>query len=77
MKGLILEGVPGTGKTTLLKSMLRSRRYVDRSFLSTIVLSEHQTQRVLEAKEEEEGLDRHDNVALLESHLAYLGGNAS
>ena len=74
MKGLILEGVPGTGKTTLLNSILRSRRYVDRSFLSTMVLSEHQTQRVLEAKEEEEGLDRHDNVALLESHLTYLGG---
>ena len=74
MKGLILEGVPGTGKTTLLKSILRSPRYVDRSFLSTIVLSEHQTQRVLEAKEEEEGLNRHDNVALLEGHVTYVGG---
>ena len=74
VKGLVLEGVPGTGKTTLLRSILRSQRYVDRSFLSTIVLSEHQTQRVLEAKEKEEGLDRHDNVTLLESHVRYLGG---
>lgn len=73
VKGLILEGVPGTGKTTLLKSILRSPRYVDRSFLSTIVLSEYQTQRVLEAKEEEEGLNRHDNVALLEGHVTYVG----
>ena len=72
--GLIIDGVSGTGKTTLLKSILRSKRYVNRSFLSTIILSEHQTQRVLEAKEQKEGLSQQDNLALLESHVGYLSG---
>ena len=69
---LIIEGVCGTGKSTLLKALTRSRRFVERPFLSGIVLSEHQTQRVLERKEREDGLVPADNLALLDQHVSYL-----
>jgi len=72
ISGLILEGICGSGKTTILHSLLRSERFVLRSFPSSIVLSEHQTQRVLERKERETGLTPEDNVGLLEQHVSYL-----
>ena len=70
--GLILDGICGTGKTTLFRSLLQSERFVQRSFLSAIVLSEHQTQRVLERKERETGLTPNDNIELLDQHIFYL-----
>lgn len=72
MSGLILEGVSGTGKSTILRALNQSDRFIHKSFLSSIVLSEHQTQRVLERKEREEGLTQSDNVALLDQHVTYL-----
>lgn len=72
LSGLILEGVCGTGKTTILRSLQQSERFSCRSFLSAIVLSEHQTQRVLEWKEKEVGLTTADNVGLLNQHVSYL-----
>jgi len=72
--GLILEGVSGSGKTTLLRTLLSSERYGKRPFLSSLILTEHQTQRVLEKKQREEGLTREDNLNLMEGHLAYLEG---
>jgi thymidylate kinase len=72
ISGLILEGICGTGKTTIFHSLLQSERFVHKSFLSSIVLSEHQTQRVLEQKEREEGLLLSDNVSLLNEHVTYL-----
>jgi thymidylate kinase len=70
--GLILEGVCGTGKTTLLRALLQSKRFLQKSFLSSLVLSEHQTQRVLEYKEQKKGLSITDNIALLNQHITYL-----
>ena len=72
ISGLILEGICGTGKTTLFRSLLQSERFFQRSFLSAIFLSEHQTQRVLERKERETGLTPNDNVGLLDQHVSYL-----
>jgi len=72
ISGLILEGICGTGKTTLFRSLLQSERFFQRSFLSAIVLSEHQTQRVLERKERETGLTPNDNIGLLDQHVSYL-----
>jgi len=72
ISGLILEGICGTGKTTVLRAIVQSDRFVKKSFLSSIVLSEHQTQRVLERKEKEEGLTSADNLALLDQHVRYL-----
>ncbi|MCF7818946.1 MAG: hypothetical protein K9M54_13800 [Kiritimatiellales bacterium] len=72
ISGLILEGICGTGKSTILRSLQQSERFYRRSFLSAIVLSEHQTQRVLEQKEREVGLTTADNVGLLDQHVSYL-----
>lgn len=72
MYGLLLEGICGTGKTTLLHSLQRAERFTDRTYPSSIVLSEHQTQRVLEYKERVDGLVVADNLALLEQHVAYF-----
>ena len=74
VRGLILEGVCGTGKSTVLRALLCAERYLLRDSLSCLVLSEHQTQRVLERKEREMGLVPADNIALLETHVGYLEG---
>jgi hypothetical protein len=72
LSGLILEGTCGSGKTSIFQAVLQSSRFVRRTFPSAVVLSEHQTQRVLEQKEREEGLAKEDNISLLESHVSYL-----
>ncbi len=70
--GLILEGVSGSGKTTILEALLRSERYLGRGHLSSLVLTEHQTQRVLEPKQRTKGLSVEDNVALLRRHVGTI-----
>ena len=72
ISGLIIDGICGTGKTTVFRALIQSERFVQKSFLSSIILSEHQTQRVLERKEREEGLTPSDNISLLEQHVTYL-----
>jgi len=73
VSGLILEGISGTGKTEILKTILRSKRFRERSGLSSYIMSEHQTQRVLEKKDREEGLSVQDNLVLMEEHLENIG----
>ena len=72
ISGLILEGISGTGKTALLSALIKSERFIERSFLSSIVLSEHQTQRVLEKKDRDLGLLISDNLELLNQHVTNL-----
>ncbi len=72
ISGLIIEGISGTGKTALLNSLIKSTDFRDKKYPSSIILSEHQTQRVLERKERDEGLCISDNIELLDSHLSYL-----
>ena len=67
--GLVLEGISGSGKSTVLGGLLRSESYLQRGYLSSIVLSEHHTQRVLEPKQKAEGLSAADNVALLRQNV--------
>ena len=71
-RGLLLEGISGTGKSTLLRALLESPRFRSGPDLSTIVLTEHQTQRILEKKERDTGLTVSDNLGLLTHHIAYL-----
>jgi len=72
VSGFILEGISGSGKTTILRELLKSDRFINKYYLSSIVLSEHQTQRVLEHKDREEGLTVLDNVSLLDQHVSYI-----
>lgn len=76
ISGIILEGICGSGKTAILKKLLRCPRFVAKTYDSSIVLSEHQTQRVLERKEREAGLTVDDNLGLLDQHVSYLEGLA-
>ncbi|MEW6711039.1 MAG: hypothetical protein AB1403_14525, partial [Candidatus Riflebacteria bacterium] len=72
ISGLLLEGISGSGKTAVLSEVLGSERFLRRPFMSSLVLTEHQTQRVLERKEREEGLSIADNLNLLNQHLTYI-----
>lgn len=72
--GVVVEGVTCAGKTTLLRALLRHPAYLARAGLSSLVLTEHHTQRVLEALPAP-GRDEH--LALLRAHVAYLQGIAA
>ncbi len=72
ISGLILEGVCGTGKTSILRAILHSKAYIQKPYLTSLVLSEHQTQRVLESIDRLGTLTLRDNLALLEQHVGYL-----
>lgn len=74
VSGLILEGISGTGKTEVLRTILHSERFRKRSGFSAYIMSEHQTQRVLEKKGREGGLSIRDNLSLLEEHLDNISG---
>ncbi|WP_058485708.1 hypothetical protein [Defluviitalea phaphyphila] len=65
MNGLVFEGISGSGKTTILKCLLKNNTYINRKALSTIVYTEHQTQRILEKKDRENILKIEDNLNLL------------
>lgn len=72
VSGLIIEGVCGTGKTTLVRALTGSAPFVQKSYPSSIILSEHHTQRVLERKEALEGLIPADNLELLEFYVEFF-----
>ena len=72
ISGLIIEGICGTGKTTLVHALTKSAAFVQKSYPSSIVLSEHHTQRVLERKETVEGLTPGDNLELLEFYMQFF-----
>ena len=72
-RGVILEGVACSGKSSLLRALLSHPSFVDRAGASSIVLTEHHTQRVLESKVPRALLRVQDNVCLLREHTDYLG----
>jgi hypothetical protein len=72
VSGLLLEGVSGSGKTALLRALLDGNDFASGGPLSTMILTEHQTQRVLEKRDREQGLTVVDNLGLLEGHVGYL-----
>ena len=70
--GLILEGIAGTGKSTAIRSLLVSEAWIKKGHISSIVLSEHQTQRVLEANEKLGPLQVQDHQILLSKIVSML-----
>lgn len=72
MNGLILEGIAGSGKSTMLRALIAHECWTRKPYLSSIVLSEHQTQRVLEAKERRVGLQIADHLDLLAEIVGML-----
>jgi hypothetical protein len=72
ISGLIIEGICCTGKTTLVHALTRSAPFVQKNYPSSVVLSEHHTQRVLERKESREGLTPNDHLELLEFYVQFF-----
>ncbi len=72
-RGVILEGVACSGKSNLLRALLAHPAFVGRAGGSSIVLTEHHTQRVLESKGPRALLRVQDSVDLLREHSDYLG----
>ena len=72
ISGLILEGISGTGKTAIFDRLIRTSPFVKKNHMTSIILSEHHTQRILEKKDREQGLTIDDNKSLLNNHLSYL-----
>lgn len=76
-RAVVLEGVAGSGKSSLLRALLAHPRFVNRPGLSALVLSEHHTQRVLEGLGPRSNLRVEHNLGLLGEHVDYLTGIAS
>jgi hypothetical protein len=72
-RGVILEGVACSGKSSLLRALLSQPSFVGRAGGSSIVLTEHHTQRVLESNGPRVLLRVQDNLDLLREHSDYLG----
>jgi thymidylate kinase len=70
--GIILEGIAGTGKTTLLRALLDSNAWSTKSHMSSIVLTEHQTLRVLESRRDNNSYNKSDSINLLSKHASYI-----
>jgi hypothetical protein len=76
-RAVILEGVAGSGKSSLLRALLAHPRFVNRPGSSSLVLTEHHTQRVLEALGARSSLRVEDHLGLLRGHVDYLASIAS
>ena len=70
--GIILEGIAGTGKSTTLAKLLDSDLWRTKPYMSSIVLSEHQTLRNLETKRDNSTYTKQDSIRLLDNHVSYL-----
>jgi thymidylate kinase len=73
-RGLIIEGISGSGKTSVLKALLQHKQTEKNWAHSQLVLTEYHTQRVLEGKEQQGSLEPGDHLALLEELVAFIEG---
>jgi hypothetical protein len=73
-QGLIIEGISGSGKTSVMEKMLVHPCMQQSAALSRIILTEHHTQRVLELKEQQGLLQTSDHIDLLDGITTFLEG---
>jgi thymidylate kinase len=76
-RGVVIEGVTCAGKSALLGALLGHPAFVRRAGASSLVLTEHHTQRVLESLGPRANLRLDDHLTLLRSHVDYLAGIAT
>ncbi len=73
-RAVVIEGVACSGKTSALHSLVRHPAFVERPGSSSLVLSEHHTQRVLEGLAARSELKTANSVDLLNEHVGYVRG---
>lgn len=71
-KGMIFEGIPATGKSTIIREILKNPKILNRDFMPFFTFGEEITQRVLEAKHNQGKITKEDNLKLLDDILAPL-----
>lgn len=64
--GLVIEGIPGTGKSTLIHHLSRHPTILNREFMTFLTYGEEITQRVLERKDNQGQITKQDNLDLLQ-----------
>jgi thymidylate kinase len=74
VSGIVLEGIPGTGKTTVLYHLLKTPHWQNKPYISSVILSEHHTLRVLENKRLDKSYTKQDSLDLLNDHVTNLEG---
>lgn len=70
--GIILEGISGTGKTTVFESLLTHDKINSMPSKSKLALSEHHTQRVLELEEQLGRLLPQHHIELLDELVTFV-----
>jgi thymidylate kinase len=71
-KGLIVEGIPGTGKSTLIRTIQRQERFLKRDTITCLIFGEEMTQRTLEKRMHKGNLSAEDHFQLFDELLALL-----
>lgn len=71
-QGIILEGISGTGKTSVFESLAKHEKIQLIPAKSKLILSEHHTQRILELEEQQGILTPQHHIELLDQLVAFM-----
>lgn len=71
-KGLIVEGIPGTGKSTLIRTIQRQERFLKRDTVTSLIFGEEMTQRTLERRTNAGEATAEDHFQLFDELLSLL-----
>lgn len=71
-QGIILEGISGTGKTSVFEALANHKKMQSIPAKSRLILSEHHTQRILELEEQKGILTPQHHTELLDQLVAFI-----
>mgnify|MGYP001100720156 CR=1 FL=1 len=71
-QGIILEGISGTGKTSVFEALIKHEKVQSIPAKSKLILSEHHTQRILELEEQQGILTPEHHTELLDQLVAFI-----
>ncbi len=71
-KGIIIEGIPGSGKTSTIRQIQRLPAFLQREATTLLLLGEEITQRTLELRTQEGSLSAEDHQQLLDELITPL-----
>lgn len=71
-QGIILEGISGTGKTSVFDVLVKHNKMQSIPAKSRLILSEHHTQRILELEEQQGILTPRHHTELLDQLITFM-----